>query len=507
MKKQFYLLQCIAVSAAFLISGCATILTPQKGSVTLATEPSGAEVYDENEKKVGVTPLDLKTISKTARVLKIKKEGYEDAGVVVNRKTNNGMMFLDALFLCIPCPVDLSTGALHTIQPFDGTFMMRKKLKEHDKNLMVAIGKGSMDMNNSKEIGRINGSKKTFDDKGITRTIGYAEDIDGPIVESMKDSYFDAGTVAAMDNDKGGITKPKVILTPVVRDLYFNLKGKTFNAYKGPCSISVDWKIYKVNNRDKLLATIPLKTSVYRFSGNSAPLLDFMIAESARDLMGIDTLYDYISNLEKEYMEESKGSVFKIQAPPSPNYKTPKEVLKGSVAGVVTIESKDGFGSGVIISKDGYVITNYHVVEGEKRVKIKLNAEVKLNADIVKTNKDYDLALLKLEASDLKALPFGDSEKAEVGDDVWAIGTPMEKSLGQTITKGIISGFREYNSVKFIQSDVSINPGNSGGPLINEKGEIIAITTMKISGKGIEGLGFCIPSNSVIEFLNLQFDK
>ncbi|MBK7855348.1 MAG: trypsin-like peptidase domain-containing protein [Bacteroidetes bacterium] len=114
--------------------------------------------------------------------------------------------------------------------------------------------------------------------------------------------------------------------------------------------------------------------------------------------------------------------------------------------------------------------------------------------------------MLKVEASDLKALSFGNSDMVEIGDDVWAIGTPLATDLGQSITKGIVSGFRENNGLKFIQSDVSINAGNSGGPLINDKGEIVGITTLKISGKGIEGLGFCIPANYVIEFLNLKFE-
>jgi S1-C subfamily serine protease len=184
--------------------------------------------------------------------------------------------------------------------------------------------------------------------------------------------------------------------------------------------------------------------------------------------------------------------------------KDPKEALKRAIRCVVTVERKEGHGSGVIISSDGYLVTNYHVVEDEKQVGVTLNQGIKMKAEVVKVNPDFDLALLKIPASDLEGLRLGNSDEAEIGDDVWAIGTPLEKSLGQTITKGIISGFREIRSVKFIQSDVSINPGNSGGPLINEAGDIIGITSMKIEARGIEGIGFCIPSNIVVEMLNLD---
>ena len=107
----------------------------------------------------------------------------------------------------------------------------------------------------------------------------------------------------------------------------------------------------------------------------------------------------------------------------------------------------------------------------------------------------------------MKALSFGNSDSTGTGDEIFAAGTPLDKSLGQTVTRGIISGYREWNGVNFIQTDVSINAGNSGGPLLNQKGEIIGITTMKAFGKGIEGIGFGIPSNVVIDMMNIKFEK
>src|SRR5262249_26974891 len=153
----------------------------------------------------------------------------------------------------------------------------------------------------------------------------------------------------------------------------------------------------------------------------------------------------YLENLEREYVAASKGKEFVIKSIPKISYATTREVLKKTVSGVLTVIGKEGFGSGFIISSDGYIVTNYHVIEGEKNIMVKLNADLKLKATVAKTNEDFDLALLKVDAEDLKALRFGDSNDAEAGDDVYAIGTPLETSLGQTVTKGIISGFREFN--------------------------------------------------------------
>ena len=178
-------------------------------------------------------------------------------------------------------------------------------------------------------------------------------------------------------------------------------------------------------------------------------------------------------------------------------------MIAAAAGAVVTIENENSFGSGVIISSEGYIVTNCHVVKNKKSVTVKLKQNKKYKAEIVKVNGDYDLALLKISAEDLKTLSFGNSDSSQESDEVFAIGTPVDKNLGQSVTKGIISGHMEWNGVKFIQTDVSINPGSSGGPLLNSGGEIIGITTMKISAKGVEGIGFCISSNDVLEMLNI----
>jgi serine protease Do len=157
-------------------------------------------------------------------------------------------------------------------------------------------------------------------------------------------------------------------------------------------------------------------------------------------------------------------------------------------------------GSGVIVSPEGYVVTNNHVVDGATDVRVTLSDKREFQGRIVGTDPKTDIAVLKIEASKLLPITIGDSSKAEVGDTVLAIGDPY--GVGETVTKGIVSatgrgnlGIEDYED--FIQTDAPINPGNSGGALINDRGELIGINTAIIThgSGGNQGIGFAVPSN------------
>ncbi len=159
-------------------------------------------------------------------------------------------------------------------------------------------------------------------------------------------------------------------------------------------------------------------------------------------------------------------------------------------------------GSGVIISQDGYVVTNNHVIDGADKIKVSISGNKKeYEAKLIGKDEKSDLAIIKIEAKDLNAITFYNSDKVKVGDIVFALGNPY--GLGETITQGIVSatgrsgmGIVEYED--FIQTDASINPGNSGGALINSAGYLIGINSAIISGTGGNvGIGFAIPSNMV----------
>jgi serine protease Do len=159
-----------------------------------------------------------------------------------------------------------------------------------------------------------------------------------------------------------------------------------------------------------------------------------------------------------------------------------------------------GMGSGVIVTPDGYILTNAHVVKDADEITVKLSDKRSLAAKVVGIDPDSDIAVIKIDAKNLPAATFGDSDKMRVGSLVMAVGSPF--GLNRTVTSGIVSakgrtnvGIVDYED--FIQTDAAINPGNSGGPLVNIDGEVVGINTAIASRSGgYQGIGFAIPSNS-----------
>jgi serine protease Do len=160
---------------------------------------------------------------------------------------------------------------------------------------------------------------------------------------------------------------------------------------------------------------------------------------------------------------------------------------------------EQSLGSGVIVSEDGYIVTNNHVIEKAQEIKVLLLNKKDYTAKLVGADPKTDIAVIKIDAKGLPALPWGDSNKLKVGEMVFAIGNPF--GLNQTVTRGIISavgranvGIADYED--FIQTDAAINPGNSGGALINARGELIGINTAILSRTGgYQGIGFAVPSS------------
>jgi len=159
-----------------------------------------------------------------------------------------------------------------------------------------------------------------------------------------------------------------------------------------------------------------------------------------------------------------------------------------------------GLGSGVVVNADGYILTNNHVVEGAQKLRVEFSDGRTADAKLVGTDKPSDLAVLKVQLSDLPVVPIGNSDGARVGDVVFAVGNPL--GIGQTVTMGIVSakgrvtGSGDGSFEDFIQTDAPINQGNSGGALINTNGELIGINAQILSPVGYNiGIGFSIPSN------------
>ena len=215
-----------------------------------------------------------------------------------------------------------------------------------------------------------------------------------------------------------------------------------------------------------------------------------------------------------KYVQNSKTQTVDVQDDPFGDFfdpfgffGNPNQGNGGSRKQKIQTPKKEATGSGVIISSDGYIVTNNHVVEGADELTVTLNDNREFSARIVGTDKQTDLALLKVNAKNLPTLPIGDSDKLKVGEWVIAVGNPY--NLSSTVTAGIVSaksrglGASQNGIESFIQTDAAINPGNSGGALVNTQGELVGINAMLYSQTGsYSGYGFAIPTtimNKVVD--------
>lgn len=202
-------------------------------------------------------------------------------------------------------------------------------------------------------------------------------------------------------------------------------------------------------------------------------------------------------------------------------YLTLQEIYAQRVDGIVAVSTKKvngtGVGTGFILREDGYIATNYHVVEDATQIVVQLYSGKQYAAELVNYSEVDDLAVIKVEAEDLPVLPVGNSGDVLVGDDVVIIGHPAGLEFGWSTTCGIVSAINREVKIKnadgtlnkkmtLLQTNANVNSGNSGGPMMNLKGEIIGIITMKLSD-GYEGMGFAIPIDGAMEILNAIIEK
>jgi S1-C subfamily serine protease len=173
---------------------------------------------------------------------------------------------------------------------------------------------------------------------------------------------------------------------------------------------------------------------------------------------------------------------------------------------VVHIRVPTGSGTAVIVSPEGYALTSAHLVSGLEIVQVRLHSGLELDARVVRVDSAQDVALIRLPGRRFACARVEAGPLPVVGADVFAVGSPLGKSLEWSVSRGIVSGLREFDGRSFVQTDVSVNPGNSGGPLFDREARVVGVVSFKISGVGIEGLSFGVPISAAQKTLGLRFD-
>jgi len=174
------------------------------------------------------------------------------------------------------------------------------------------------------------------------------------------------------------------------------------------------------------------------------------------------------------------------------------EAVARASPSIVLVTTSLGSGSGVVLTSDGHVLTNHHVVSGARKIEVVLADGRRLAAQVVKSSEAPDLALLRAPASGLAPATWADSDRLSLGQTVLAIGYSLGLEGEPTVSRGIVSALRSHESVRYIQTDAAVNPGNSGGPLLDLSGSVVGINTMRIDWAGasvVQGMNFAIAGN------------
>lgn len=493
---------------ALLASGCAALLGGTRSTYVVDSVPQGATVFVNGDQR-GVTPYTYRLDPNDGAELsfELRHPGHRAATTTVRPKKRGSVLFVDAMLFHLPYIVDHKSPNLYMF-PEAGTMMrLFKEMPADMRRQFIPITGVDVGIGERAELGKLNGRTIRHDRDTPLKSLHYADQLTASITAGARDTWMDMKTVRK-GTTKGdeAIQRAKFFLVPVLENVTLDVT-ESKERLTGTVGLTVNWRFYNALDPDELLLEERSTTVHYANQERAEEILGSALSVASRSLAENEALPARLEALYGAGIVASKGSALVLPNPRTITIKSRKEMFVELVKGVVTVDMENGHGSGFIITNDGYIITNEHVVSGESLVKVKFSQGFTLDATVVKVNKDFDVALLKVNASDLPAMSIGNDGQLMLGEEIFAIGTPLDTELGQSVTRGVLSGRREIEGRAYLQTDVSINPGNSGGPLIDETGSVIGVATLKISGKGLEGLGFGVPISQALEMLNISFAK
>lgn len=319
--------------------------------------------------------------------------------------------------------------------------------------------------------------------------------------------------VELFNNDHDKVRLPRYLVGAQITDYEIRLdEMQNFNKaieIKSVTTMDIDWKVLDKKTNKVVLSHSNrgvARTRQGRFNQSPDNLLAF--EDALYEFLEKSDFYKLVNDTEMgiDYMSQTDSAANPprvISLPTIPTFEKLSDMIKYANPACVTIVTDGGFGSGVVINNEGYVLSAYHVVDGVNQIDVKFSNGLTLDAKVIAFDYANDIVLLDINGSGFHALPVSTSTEVPLGEEVITIGTPASIELGQSIARGLVSGKRIVEDRVYLQADISVSPGNSGGPLLNANGEVIGIVQSKIVEAGVEGIGFALPMDRALERLNL----
>ncbi len=268
------------------------------------------------------------------------------------------------------------------------------------------------------------------------------------------------------------------------------------------CNMAIKWELFD-SSRDKVVYAVltRYRKEFYLTRESTLNELNEMVVANIHSLLSRQKFVDALTKDDGKTGEAAENSAGTF-ARCSSRYQLPSD-LEPATGATVMLKTPDGVGAGVYISPDGVVLTAAHVVSGRTNIEVQQKDGTKHDARVIRRVGDVDVALLKVDVASSPCVQTAETGPS-VGADLYAIGAPAGEELSFSISRGIVSGLRKIDDRNLIQTDASLNPGNSGGPLLNAEGKVVGIVVEKISGEGLEGLGFGVTIGDTLAALNLS---
>jgi len=487
-----------------LNSSCASVLNSKYQKVKVHTPSSDSKVYVNNKYQgKGSTVVSKMKRNHGEKQIRIERPGYKNIYDVhyQDRKSPLYIMSWIPFGITFYAPL-LDYGAKSYDYKRDFNIIEKpiKVTKRDDntkylflKNTSFDVKKDDLKFKRRKKRKYDKNKEKFKNERSSEKDVNYDNTIfSNSLNEILVDNNFSDSTSTLFKKK----TNTAYISATVKKIDFEEVYETAARGYKSfvYASVEIEWSVYDLY--DQLKHKKLIKSESGKFSDWEG--VSKIITGSIKDAITY-SFYKFLNlNEVKEELKIAEGEVETFEDYISVKSTRSVGNLEEAINATVTLKVDKGHGSGCVVSNDGYILTNFHVVSGNNK-KIEV-----LTAKLIRKSEELDLALLKVEDNFKITYTIPTKKNYSIGQDVFAIGTPGNIDLGQTLSKGIISGFRNRENLNFIQTDASVNPGNSGGALVNKKGELIGIVNSKILGLGVEGLAFAIPAENIKKFLYLK---